>query len=650
MYQSYRRNRGMGLLALLTSAAAGLLAAGPAHAEIDRSLYMPPDEIRPGMKGFGRTVMSGTAIQTFDVEVISVMHNAFYAKQDVILVRCSGLKLDHTGIIGGMSGSPCYVRDDQGRERMIGAVAYGWTFSKDPICGVQPITQMLEVAEVRKPKPATQPTSTATSTAASNRSEKRSGAMDLSEWVARAVGEPIDGASRLGILNGPPVPGDQQRREEPAALAAGLRPLEIPVMVSSLCPESMAFLRPWFHRFGLTPVASGGAAKPDQIDPNSVKLEPGSTLCVTLMTGDMVMDGLGTCTTVMGDRVLGFGHEMFGEGSIELPLATGFVHTVIPSIARSDKLGASLKVVGTLWGDESTAVFGTVGRTPTMVPMTVEVNDLRGKQSYHYEIAQEDRITASLLTTGLMESAYAHNGMPREHTVRYSVEADFGPLGIYRAADVTSGHGVSDAAMDLMIPVMTLMNAPLARRAKVVRAKATVEIENVAHSATMHEVMLPKTVYKPGETVTATVRWAHYRHEPMFTYGSYPLALPEDLPDGSYELTLCSASGHLAALRTEKPYLFRAETLAEALDSFNLMGKFSGNRLYMRLGLKGSGLAYKREAMPDLPASRRRILADAKLTGDLTPCSEALVIQHDTDFVVNGKQVLSIQVKRYPDQ
>ncbi|MCL2330096.1 MAG: hypothetical protein FWC56_02215, partial [Phycisphaerae bacterium] len=121
-------------------------------AEVDSSRYMAPSEIKPGMKGTGRTVMSGTKIETFNFEVISVVSNAFYAKQDVILVRCSGLNLEHSGIIAGMSGSPCYIVDEQGHERMIGAVAYGWAFNKDPICGVQPITQMLQVAEVRNPE------------------------------------------------------------------------------------------------------------------------------------------------------------------------------------------------------------------------------------------------------------------------------------------------------------------------------------------------------------------------------------------------------------------------------------------------------------------------------------------------------------------
>ncbi|HON68778.1 MAG TPA: hypothetical protein PLS23_20025, partial [Phycisphaerae bacterium] len=131
-------------------ATAPFAPASPAE-PFDSSRYMAPSEIRPGMKGYGRTVMSGTRIDTFQFEVISVMSNAFYAKQDVILIRCSGLRLEHSGIIGGMSGSPCYVTDEQGRERMIGAVAYGWSFNKDPICGVQPVTQMLDIINVRDP-------------------------------------------------------------------------------------------------------------------------------------------------------------------------------------------------------------------------------------------------------------------------------------------------------------------------------------------------------------------------------------------------------------------------------------------------------------------------------------------------------------------
>ena len=97
------------------------------------------------MQGFGRPSCPAAKIEPSRSKSSVLMHNAYYAQQDVILVRCSGLNLEHSGIIGGMSGSPCYIHDDDGKDRMIGAVAYGWTFNKDPICGVQPITQMLPI-------------------------------------------------------------------------------------------------------------------------------------------------------------------------------------------------------------------------------------------------------------------------------------------------------------------------------------------------------------------------------------------------------------------------------------------------------------------------------------------------------------------------
>jgi hypothetical protein len=630
------------ILILAVSFPATLLSA-----DYDHSLYMAPSEVKPGMKGFGRTVMSGTDIQTFNVEVISVMRNAFYAKQDVILVRCSGLNLEHSGIIGGMSGSPCYIRDEQGRERMIGAVAYGWSFSKDPICGVQPITQMLEVAEVRKPKPDSRPAES--SKPATGSAEARiSGGIPLENWIAKAVGEPIPADSRLAALNRPDaVP--LTAKASPTADVEGLRPLDTPVMVSSLSKESMAFLDKWFRRYSLVPVAAGGPSGQAGIDAEKVRLEPGSALCVAMMTGDITMEGLGTCTVVIGDKVLGFGHQMFGEGAIELPLATGFVHTVIPSVARSNKMGGALKIVGTLWGDEATAISGIVGRTPAMIPLEVVINDIRGKQVYHYNVVLEPQISAVLLTSGMMESVYAHNSPPRDHTIRHSIEVDFGDLGIYKASNVTSDRGISEPAIDLQYPVETLLNPPLAQKATVRSARVEITIEDTSQSATIYAASLPKTVYKPGETVTANVRWSHYRKDPLFTDASYGLKLPDDIADGDYELLLCSAAGQLSAMRSEKPYLFRAETLAEALTAFNLLGSFPGDRLYMRLNLKRGGVAYKQVEMPDLPASRRRILADAKLTADLSSYSEALVAVHKTDFVVGGRYSAPIQVRRHPE-
>src|SRR5687768_9045828 len=212
----------------------------------DNARYMSPDELRPGMKGYGRTVMSGSKIERFEVEVISVMRNAYYAKQDVILVRCSGLNLEHSGIIGGMSGSPCFIRDDQGRERMIGAVAYGWTFNKDPICGVQPITQMLSISEVRDPSQSSPGDTTRSGekkTATEEKPTKRSGGgTDIGEMIAQWCDEPLDKRSRLSVFNADIAKAQTELRSK-SKDDQQLQPLNMPVMVSGLREQTMSLLK-----------------------------------------------------------------------------------------------------------------------------------------------------------------------------------------------------------------------------------------------------------------------------------------------------------------------------------------------------------------------------------------------------------------------
>src|SRR5438045_2344690 len=129
------------LLVLLGSAA---FADEPVPPGFDPARHMRVSEIKPGMKGYGLSVFRGTKIERFDAEVISIVRN-FNPKMGMILVRLSGQNLEHTGGIAGMSGSPIYLKDEEGRERLAGAFAYGWPMGKDPVGGVQPIEYMLKL-------------------------------------------------------------------------------------------------------------------------------------------------------------------------------------------------------------------------------------------------------------------------------------------------------------------------------------------------------------------------------------------------------------------------------------------------------------------------------------------------------------------------
>jgi hypothetical protein len=133
----------------------GAWAADPPGFDPQRHMHV--SEVKPGMKGYGLSVFRGTTIEKFNVEVVSVFKN-FNSKYDVILVMCSGANLEHTGDIAGMSGSPIFLRDENGRDRLVGAFAYGWPLSKDPLAGVQPIEYMLDIpATTPATMPATQP-------------------------------------------------------------------------------------------------------------------------------------------------------------------------------------------------------------------------------------------------------------------------------------------------------------------------------------------------------------------------------------------------------------------------------------------------------------------------------------------------------------
>src|SRR4051812_37844438 len=154
----------------------------------DPARHMRVSEVRPGMKGYGLSVFKGTKIERFNVEVLSVLRD-FNPQYDVILVRLSGADLEHTGSIAGMSGSPIYLKDAQGHERMVGAFAYGWPLMKDPVGGVQPIEYMLKLQHREHPsttRPAGVPTTT---TASADVSVSRYSGRGKSEVSARLTTE-----------------------------------------------------------------------------------------------------------------------------------------------------------------------------------------------------------------------------------------------------------------------------------------------------------------------------------------------------------------------------------------------------------------------------------------------------------------------------
>src|SRR5882724_2455041 len=110
--------------------------------------FFPLDQIKPGMKGVARTIFQGDKPEEFGFEVLGLIDGFPNPKEKIVIMKLTGTLADRTGIFQGMSGSPAYIDG-----KLVGAVAYGFPFSKEPIGGITPIQQMVDIFRDNSPAP-----------------------------------------------------------------------------------------------------------------------------------------------------------------------------------------------------------------------------------------------------------------------------------------------------------------------------------------------------------------------------------------------------------------------------------------------------------------------------------------------------------------
>src|SRR5262245_8728847 len=305
--------------------------------------YWNVDHVRRGMKGEGRTVLVATKIETFQAEVLGVLKNTSPGR-DLVLCRLSGLDLEKSGVIAGMSGSPIYLDN-----KLLGAVAYAWAFGKEPIAGVTPFAQMHRYVEAYERR----------DTAEQDRPTR----VGLAAPV-RAGGRDFDTVTVSHSFDDP---------QPTAADGLWLVPLRTPLAGTGFTPHSLSLLRDRFRTAGMVPMQGGAVTGKVAEEARNLKLEAGGALSVALVTGDFDLSGIGTVTHIEGKRVYGWGHPFFGLGACEFPLMTGYVHAICPRQSISFKMGSPLRTVGVINADVSTCIAGWLDREPDMLPLRMTV-------------------------------------------------------------------------------------------------------------------------------------------------------------------------------------------------------------------------------------------------------------------------------------
>ncbi len=575
----------------------GLLAATALFAQPQ---FFPLKDIRPGMKGVGKTVFSGTRIEEFRVEILGVLDN-IGPKQSLILARLAGGPLAETGVLQGMSGSPVYIDG-----RLAGAVAMAFAFSKEPIAGIRPIEEMV-----------------------------------------RGSGPPEKREGKIKLGNEYTVPGFPPRED---VLAGGQRMVDIatPISFGGFTRNTIEHFAPQLQALGLQPLQGiGGGGRLDARLGDPSQLQPGSMISVQLLAGDMSIGADGTLTYIDGDRVYAFGHRFLAAGATDLPFARAEVLTLLPNLSASFKISTPREWMGAITEDRSTAVAGRLGRRASMVPVSISVTD-RGARSYSYRLQMvKDPVLSPFLLAMATFSAL-------DATERVTGEASFGVSGT-----VEFENGFPPLKLKNMYAgdVNLAAQAALATSAPVAYAIGSgfdaIQLKSVAlniesfprkRQLQIDQVWSSRREVRPGETLELTVLLSGNNGAELTRKVSY--AVPIGASPGPLQFTVADAT--TINLTEFRQLVVSPPNSAAQLISF-LNALRANTKAYVRVWHMAPAYDVEGETLADPPPSVAMILARTQPSLSTMPAlPNAKLAEMEIDagqMVVSGSKTIQVEVK-----
>ena len=320
-------------------------------------------------------MFEGSKPEPIDVEILGVLRDAIGPGKDMILARLAGSRAENLGVASGMSGTPVYIDG-----KLVGAIGYRiGQFTKEPIAGITPIQQMLEVFDAND----------------ENRSEFSAVKLNIDNIAAAATGESI------------------------------LQPIETPLIVSGYSPAAIDLFRQRVPTLGLTPVSGLGGASPDEADPAPVV--PGSAISAIIVSGDFNMAASCTVTYVDPQRLLACGHPITHFGDISLPMTKAVVVTTIASANSPMKVINTTQTIGSFTQDRESGMLGAIGKPAHMIPVTLAIRGITQQHTYHFAVADHPRLTSASLVATVLQAMQDTNGYDDPST--YSLSGDISVAG-----------------------------------------------------------------------------------------------------------------------------------------------------------------------------------------------------------------------------
>jgi hypothetical protein len=561
------------------------------------------NQIHPGMRGVAYTVFQGTQPEPMNVEVLGVLKNVNGPKGDVILVRLSGAKVEYTGVVAGMSGSPVYLDG-----KLAGALAFRiGVFSKEPIAGVTPIGEMLEI-----------------------------NAMD------RRPEAPVQAKASISAVSKTAAPGGAGLTVE--KLSNYLQPIEAPMVFDGFTEDAIQRFAPQFAAAGVVPVMGVGSVTDA---PQPQPLEPGSAISAILVRGDMDISATCTVTYMDANHLLACGHPLLQFGAVDLPMTKADVVATLASPLNAFKIVNATEPVGAFVQDRHTGILGEFGKKPDMIPVTLTIHGGPVARQFHYEVLNNARLSPVAMMATVFNALHGVNEYGEETTYRLN-----GRISVDGYPDVTVQNmfAPADGGQPAAILAALSLGEDFGRiydnpysAPEIHRVQLDFDIVHERRWAFLESARTDVTEARPGSEITIEALLRPYRGDPVVE--QIPIHIPTSVSKGPLRI-LISDGETLDRLRHSTPRIDRKLDLASTIALLNK--EHVNNRVYVSLLEADPEAVVADKVMPALPLSIMNVMEGMRGTQEMVVQAESSINESATpplEYVVSGAHVLTLTIR-----
>lgn len=560
----------------------------PVRSQAQTPEILPLSQVHAGMHGYAYTIFSGDQVEKFDLDVIGVLDNFMGPKQSIILVQLKGAKVEHTGVVAGMSGSPVYLDG-----KLAGALSLKLgQFTKEPIGGVTPIEDILNP-----------PLGAGT------------------------------GLSAVTAKNSPVM-----------ANGLALQEIESPLIFSGFQPAALQPFASQMQNFGF--VAAMGGTAPAQ--PDDGKLVAGDMAGMVLVQGDSSISAACTVTAVTADKVYLCGHPFLSLGKLEIPMARARVVTTLASDLASTKIVNVGGPIGTITGDHLTAVTGNLGKPPAMVPLDLTLDSGGGEKKLHFEIIDNPKLTPLLVALTTFNGLSQNNLYSEGTTLRFSGEIRLqGHAPVVIENTFAPGDSMSPDALPIALTLQNVFGRLFNNSfepAQVDHISLKVKSEPGHQSFVIDSAWLEKGEAAPGETLKVRVLLHPYRGASRVEETT--IRVPDQIVRGSNLRVMVSDAELLN--RASRGFAAGAGGATGLDQLIALLNRERRNdRIYVGLFVPSPTMLWDDKELPNVPLSEVNVVDGRPAPGSVQVLRESLASESSIPLggPVTGVVSLNLQIR-----